>query len=35
MSNDKGEDIWAVIFAAVLAVLSTLAEKLFSHTGKH
>ncbi len=35
MNNDKGEDIWEVIFAAVLAVLSTLAEKLFSHAGKH
>ena len=34
MSNDTGEEIWAVIIAAVLAALSTLAEKLFSHTGK-
>ncbi len=34
MDNDKGEGILAVIVAAVLAVLSALAEKLFSHTGK-
>ncbi len=35
MGNDKGEDIWAVIVAAVLAVLSAIAETLFSHSGKH
>lgn len=35
MHNSKGEDIWTVIFAAVLATLSALAETLLSHTGKH
>ncbi len=35
MGNDKGDDSWPVIVAAVLGTLSALAEVLFSRPGKH